>query len=382
LVGALVRDATGAPLGTIEATIVERGSTVGLLFDYRGKPVGLRSPSPLLSSITATRTVTLDVAQAAEVLAALAPYQKRVGEPPGPQVRTSVSCDGIEVDAAGGARQCIKPGSGKSTWFKDCPTCPEMVVVPAGRFTMGSPASEPARLEREDQVQVAIVKPFAVGRFAVTRGEFTSFIGDTGHKTDGGCYTWSGRERKLQSDRSWRSAGFAQDERHPVVCVNLDDAKAYAAWLSAKTGKTYRLLSESEREYVTRAGTTTPFWWGSSITPSQANYNGSAEPYEGGGSKGEYRQRTVPVDSFEANPWGLYNVHGNVWEWTDDCWNDNNAGNPGNGSARTSSGCSFRGMRGGSWHNSPRSLRAANRSVNHPVDRDSFLGFRLARTLP
>ena len=143
------------------------------------------------------------------------------------------------------------------------------------------------------------------------------------------------------ADKSWRAPGFAQDDRHPVVCVNWNDAKAYAEWLSSKTGKTYRLLSEAEREYVTRAGTTTPFWWGTSITPQQANYNGNFL-YAGGGSKGEYRQRTVPVDSFEPNPWGLYNVHGNVWEWTEDCWNASNSGNPGNGSARTTGDCRLR----------------------------------------
>ena len=293
-----------------------------------------------------------------------------------------VACDGINVDVAGGTRKCIKPGSGKTTWFKDCPTCPEMVVVPTGTFTMGSTESEPGRLDREDQVQVTFSKPLAVGRFAVTRGEFASFVADTGHKTDGGCHALTGTEWKLQPDRSWRSAGFAQDDRHPVVCVNWDDAKAYAAWLSAKTGKTYRLMSESEREYVTRAGTPTPFWWGVSITSNQANFNGSAEPYKIGGTKGEYRQRTVPVDSFEANPWGLYNVHGNVWEWTEDCWNGKNAGNPGNGSARTSRDCSSRVLRGGSWSNVPQVLRAADRYYSLPVIRSPILGFRMARTLP
>jgi len=290
-------------------------------------------------------------------------------------------CDGIEVDVAGGARQCIKPGSGKTTWFKDCPTCPEMVVVPAGTFTMGSPANEPDRSDNEDQVQVTLSQPFAVGRFAVTRGEFASFVADTGYKTDGGCYTSSGTEVKLQSDRSWRSAGFAQDDRHPVVCVNWDDAKAYAAWLSAKTGKTYRLPSESEREYVTRAGTTTPFWWGSSITPNQANYDGSAEPNHSGGSKGEYRNGTVPVDSFEANPWGLYNVHGNVYDWTEDCWSDKNASNPRDGSARKSRTCTHRTQRGASWADESDILRSASRIMILPEARGSFFGFRLARNL-
>jgi len=139
---------------------------------------------------------------------------------------------------------------------------------------------------------------------------------------------------------------------HPVINVNWIDAKMYAAWLSRKTGKSYRLLSEAEREYVTRVGTTTPFWWGSSISPAEANYNGSAEPYKGGGSKREYRRHTVPVDSFQRNPWGLYNVHGNVWEWTEDCWNDSNGGIPSDGSARTKGyDCSRRVVRGGCCQN-------------------------------
>jgi formylglycine-generating enzyme required for sulfatase activity len=133
---------------------------------------------------------------------------------------------------------------------------------------------------------------------------------------DGGCNGYK------PVDEGWGQG------KHPVINVNWDDVKAYAAWLSRKTGKSYRLLSEAEREYVTRAGSTTPFWWGSSITPKQANYDGTAEPYRGGGSKGEYRRRTVPVDSFEPNLWGFYNVHGNVWEWTEDCWNFSTGATP------------------------------------------------------
>jgi formylglycine-generating enzyme required for sulfatase activity len=158
-----------------------------------------------------------------------------------------------------------------------------------------------------------------------------------------------------------------------------DNAKAYSTWLSRKTGKTYRLLSEAEREYVTRAGTTTAFWWGPSITPKQANYKATAT-YQGGGFEGEYRQRTVPVDSFEPNWWGLYNVHGNVWEWTEDCLNDSNTGNPGDGDARIVGDCSRRVLRGGSWLDAPQLLRAAYRYDFHTNFRSYVTGFRLART--
>jgi formylglycine-generating enzyme required for sulfatase activity len=210
---------------------------------------------------------------------------------------------------------------------------------------------------------VTIPAPFAVGKFAVTFDEWDACV------AGGACNGYK------PSDEGWGRG------KRPVINVNWDDAKVYTAWLSRKTGKTYRLLSEAEREYVTRGDTTTPFWWGSSITPKQANYDGSANPYKGGDSKGERRQRTVPVDSFEPNPWGLYNVHGNVWEWTEDCRNGSNAGNPGDGHPRTTGDCTERVVRGGSWDFSPLLLRSAFRYRRLADHRASGLGFRVARTL-
>jgi formylglycine-generating enzyme required for sulfatase activity len=255
-----------------------------------------------------------------------------------------------------------------------------MVVVPAGSFSMGSPSHEPQRAaEREDQVRVSIAKPFAVGAFAVTRAEFAAFVSATGHKPDGGCYVWTGTTWEEQPDRSWQHVNFPQDDRHPVLCVSLSDAKAYASWLSGRTGKTYRLLSEAEREYVTRAGAETPFWWGSSISTDQANYDGRF-PFAQG-AKGEWRQKTVPVDSFRPNPWGLYGVHGNVWDWTDDCWNETNAGNPGDGTARRTGDCTWRVVRGGAWNYPAADLRAAHRYWNLPGNRSTVQGFRVARSI-
>jgi formylglycine-generating enzyme required for sulfatase activity len=259
----------------------------------------------------------------------------------------------------------VTPGSGKT--FRDpladgkpCPMCPEMVMAPAGTFMMGSPPSEPDRRPGEVRVSVTITRPFAVGKFAVTFDQWDACV------ADGGC------NRYQPPDRGWGRGN------RPVINVNWADANAYAEWLSQKTGKTYRLLSEAEHEYVTRAGTTTPFWWGSSITPDQANYNGVFT--YAGGATGEFRRQTMPVDSFEANPWGLFNVHGNVWDWTADCWNDSNQGNPGNGSARATSDCLARVIRGGSWSLVPQLLRAASRLGNFSV-RNGYVGFRLARTL-
>ncbi len=159
--------------------------------------------------------------------------------------------------------------------------------------------------------------------------------------------------------------------------MDWDDAKAYTKWLSKKTGKDYRLPSEAEWEYACRAGTTAPFWWGSSITPEQANYDGSVDPYKGGGKKGEYRRKTLPVKSFEPNPWGLYQVHGNVWEWCEDLWHGNY-----NGAAWVTGGSTIRVLRGGSWSDNPRALRLADRNVFLPRNRYRFRGLRVARTLP
>jgi formylglycine-generating enzyme required for sulfatase activity len=171
------------------------------------------------------------------------------------------ACDGLLVTVATGDKPCIKPGSG--AFFKDCPDCPEMVIAPAGRFTMGSPENEPEHQGDETQHEVRFAKPFAVGRFAVTFAEWEACVADAG------CGGYR------PADEGW-----GRDDR-PVINVNWNDAKLYVQWLSAKTGKQYRLLSEPEREYVARAGTVTPFWWGSSITPAQANYDGSAKPYKG-----------------------------------------------------------------------------------------------------
>jgi formylglycine-generating enzyme required for sulfatase activity len=242
-----------------------------------------------------------------------------------------------------------------------------MVIVPAGEFLMGSPDSEPGREPwqrgtESPQVKVTKSKPFAVGRFAVTFAEWDACVADgacNGYKAD---------------DQGWGRG------KQPVINVSWHDAKSYVAWIAKKTGENYRLLSEAECEYVTRAGTTTPFWWGREITPAQANYNGEFA-YEGGGKRGENRQRTLPVESFQPNPWGLYNVHGNVFEWTEDCWNDSLGAAPSDGSARTSGDCGRSVLRGGCHNNSPDRVRAAIRLGHPPSYRANHVGFRIARSI-
>jgi formylglycine-generating enzyme required for sulfatase activity len=249
--------------------------------------------------------------------------------------------------------------------FRECEKCPEMVVVPAGSFTMGSPESEKEREKDEGpQHRVTFNRPFAVGKFAVTFKEWDACA------ADGGCNGYR------PNDEGWGRG------RQPVINVSWDDAKNYVAWLSRKTGKTYRLLSEAEREYVTRADTNTPFWWGGSISTQQANYDGNYTYGGYGGPKGEYRQSALPVDSFQANSWGLYQVHGNVWEWAEDCYHDSYRGAPTDGSAWTSGDCSSRIVRGGSWVNFPGVLRAAYRIRSSTVNRSNNFSFRVGRTLP
>jgi formylglycine-generating enzyme required for sulfatase activity len=246
--------------------------------------------------------------------------------------------------------------------FQDAPFSPELIVVPAGAFLMGSPADEPGHQIGEAQVPVTIAQPFAVGRFAVKFDEWDAYVADA--------------EAAHKPDDQWGKRG-----NHPVINVSWGDALGYVAWLSKKTGQTYRLLSESEWEYAARAGMETPFCWGSSIIPTQANYNGSAWPYKGGGIMGKCRQQTVPVDQFEANHWGLFNVHGNVWEWCADHYYYTNVGNSGEGHARIGGDGYGRVVRGGAWNDDPQNLRSGYRQSCNTGIRSDNLGFRVARRL-
>ena len=263
--------------------------------------------------------------------------------------------------------------------FRDCGECPEMVVVPAGSFTMGSPPSEEGRQDDEGpRHRVRISEPFAVGRYEVTRGEYGRFVSATGHSSGDFCWIWDG-EGKRRSGYGWRNPGYSQTDRDPVACVSWKDARSYVGWLGRKTGKGYRLLSESEWEYAARAGTTGPFHTGRTISTDQANYWG--EKVYGSGRKGVFRRRTVPVGSFAPNGFGLHDMHGNVSEWVEDCWNVSYAGAPADGSAWKSGNCGRRVLRGGSWGNGPRGLRSANRGRIESGFWHYFFGFRVARTL-
>ena len=249
---------------------------------------------------------------------------------------------------------------------------PQMVVLPPGIFTMGSPVSEAGRIEDEGpQWAVEIGYRLAMGRYEVTVDQYEAFVMETGHSAGGGCHT------REASSASWLSPGFAQSGHHPVACISWDDAQAYVDWLNRRTGLTgrpdrYRLPSEAEWEYAVRAGTSTAYSFGDDASELGAHawYAGNSD------------QRTHPVGSKPPNAFGLYDMHGHVWEWVEDCWNWGHTGAPTDGSARTTGDCSHRVHRGGSWYFYPQILRSAHRGAGAPGLRDNDIGFRLARTLP
>jgi formylglycine-generating enzyme required for sulfatase activity len=227
-----------------------------------------------------------------------------------------------------------------------------MVLIPAGSFMMGSPPGEFGHSDVEAPQHVVVVRSFAAGKYEVTFAEWDACV------AAGGC-------GNQPAEKAWDS-GWGRGNR-PVINVSWD-----VAWLSRRTGKQYRLLSEAEWEYAARAGTTTPFHTGATITQDQANF-----AVDG---KGVYHEQTVSVGSFPPNRFGLHDMHGNVWEWVEDCFNPNYAEAPTNGAAWTSGDCSKRVVRGGSWSNFPGGIRSAFRSKSATTTRYNNFGFRVART--
>lgn len=255
--------------------------------------------------------------------------------------------------------------------------CPPMVALRAGKFLMGSPSDEAGRLTVESpQHLVTIEKPFAIGKFAVTVDQFGAFVAETAYPVGTTCRQWSGAKWQ-EEPGSFRRPGFRQGGGHPAVCVSWEDAQSYVRWLSSKTAQQFRLPTEAEWEYAARAGTETPYWWGASISGHQANYNAGASA-DLDGNNHPWQQKTMPANSFEPNPWCLYQMHGNVWEWVEDCWRRDYGGDIPD---REGPEIYKRVLRGGSWMNGPRGLRSARRHAAEPGFRRSDVGFRVARTL-
>ena len=267
----------------------------------------------------------------------------------------------------------------------DAPFAPRMVVIPAGEFTMGSPPTEPGRAADEGpRRRVRIGYPFAVSMFPIIVGEYTRFVDETGRESSGSCSTLESGQFRTVEGRDWRNPGFPQTVISPVTCIDFNDATAYVAWLSQKTGQKYRLLSEAEYEYVNRAGTTTAYWWGNDVAAACAFANGldqdgqSALPSSTANTCRDAHVFTSPVGTFKSNAFGLHDTAGNVSSWTADCYGDYSAA-PVDGSARTGPDCGTRALRGGSWASAD--LRSASRRGYSPSSVVARHGFRVARAL-
>jgi len=262
----------------------------------------------------------------------------------------------VAVPAALYLRAHSTPAIAPLTRFRDCSDCPEMIAIPAGNFTMGSPPSEEGRYQDEGpQHRVTIAEAFALGLYDVTFAEWDACV------TDGGCNGYR------PSDNGWGRA------RRPVINVSLKDAEAYAAWLSRKTGKSYRLPSEAEWEYAARAGTTTARYWGDELGTGHANCDGCGGQWED--------RETAPVGQFKPNAFGLHDMLGNVWQWTEDCWSDDYEGAPSDGSAWRPGDCAHRVVVGGSWESIAQNLRSAARDSPTADGHANNIGFRVVRTL-
>lgn len=254
--------------------------------------------------------------------------------------------------------------------FQECKDCPQMVVLPAGQFTMGAPEDEPGREADEGpQHQVSFARPFAVGRYAVTAGQWSAYARATGATPPDGD-TRPGRACKAGQP------SYPMGPKQPQVCINYQDMQGYLAWLSKKTGATYRLLSEAEWEYAARAGSAGPFPFpfdkeGDYQISKHANTYGPADGFS----------YTAPSGSYPANAFGLHDMHGNVYERVEDCWHKDYQGAPGDGSAWTDQGCETRQIRGNDWTEAPIFTRSGNRNTRAPQVLGDWLGFRVARDL-
>lgn len=305
---------------------------------------------------------------------------------------------GSFVVVAGALLVCLSTQAAET--FRDCPDCPLMVTVPAGTFVMGSSPSDISNavseganaenIQEETPQHKVTMRPFAISVTEVTRDQFDAFVRDSGYKTGGPCWIHKREDERFALSKfyDWRDPGFSQGGNHPVVCVNWNDAKAYVQWLSQRTGRNYRLPSEAEWEYAARAGTSTPRYWGQDNSAACRNANVSDEvarkAFRWTSSKAfqctDGYAYTAPVAQFQANTLGLNDMLGNVWEFTEDCYNVTYAGAQPDGSARVSGDCTRHVTRGGSWDSYPWHVRAAASFWFPAADRGSWLGIRVART--
>lgn len=289
-----------------------------------------------------------------------------------------------------------EPSRPAGTVFRDCNECPEMVVIPAGRFVMGTPTAQRvsgAPGAEADAVVIELSRAFALGRYEVTRGQFARFIADSGHEPRPGCRNWEPALSRFTEDarRSWQNPTLpaVPVDAHPVTCVSFTDAQAYVQWLARETGERYRLPSEAEWEYAARAGSTTLRPWGDSPEAGCDHANGydlvGEAAYRLGwpnsGCRDGYAD-LAPVGQFNPNAFGLHDVIGNVREWAQDCATGSYAGRPRDARAwEWLGGCRTRVQRGGSWLTPPEQSRSAYRNDAPAGEHTDDTGFRIAREL-
>lgn|GEM_PF-1706525 len=324
--------------------------------------------------------------------------QLRHEDPGTPAIRRIVEKLAKDIDTALNAEATV-PATPKPAPPPPAFPEPELVRIAAGTFMMGATDAElerdkvPTQFWKEEQPRhkVTIGRDFALGKYPVTRGEFARFVADTGYAVPGPVQVRVPGKGWIDSNTNdWRDPGFPQDDQHPVVCVNHIDAEKYAAWLSGKTGKTFRLPSEAEWEYACRAGTETARFWGDDRDSARLYANVADASLARALKEKPDPERfftfddgfdfTSPVGTFRPNPWGLHDMLGNVWEYLADDWIDNYTTGPGNEVPRTTTGSNgLRVVRGASWLDIPWGVRSASRSRDDVRNTDT--GFRLARTL-
>lgn len=258
-----------------------------------------------------------------------------------------------QAAAAAAAPVAVPSAANATREFQDCTVCPIMVSIPAGKLKMGSPVSEMGRnADESPQLDISIGYAFAAGKYEVTMKEYSAFVAATRAPAPA-------------------QPKFPTDPQHPVVNVSWNDAQAYVKWLSQTSGKHYRLLTEAEWEYAARAGSQSAYPWGEGVGLANANCDGCGSVQGGKG--------TAPVGSFKPNAFGLYDMHGNVWEWVEDGYHESYQGTPTNGSAWK--GGALHVLRGGSWYDKPQDVRSAERLRYIPGFQTHFNGIRVARTL-
>ena len=277
--------------------------------------------------------------------------------------------------------------------FRDCEDCPELVVVPAGSYVMGSTSFEAERDEDEGpRHRVVIPEAFAVATTEVTRGEYAAFVRETGYAGYDSCRTFEDGEWKSRSGRDWRSPGYYQTDRHPVVCVSWDDVQRYLAWLSRKTGEGYRLPSESEWEYAARAGTDTSRHLGRRHVGSSAGMRTvRTRPSRPGTMTAGRRisRHAATATRMALRPGSTGRTASACTTFLETCGNGRRTAAivgyddaPADGRVWRRGNCSLRILRGGSWFSEPSSIRSANRLLNRAVLRNANVGFRVARAVP